>query len=246
MLWAELRQLLIVLKAEDDAAQERARCADLQAQLLAKDKAEFEPLQRALAGGQFSPADFTARLSAMPPHEWDPFVQRLFDAQRIPAPDLIKGTQMVEYVATNLQSILEIMDAVAPDDVFIDIGAGLGLVTMLAAWLVGARALGVEIDKAYCEHARSTATRLNITKASFLHLDAREAPFEDGTVFYMYQPFHGEIMDAVIAKLKAQAHRSIRIVSLGLCSHTLRAQPWLRLERVSPSSVSFFESDRAE
>ncbi len=246
VLWAELRQLSIALRSAEDADPERARCAALQTELLTHDRAEFEPLQRALAEGRFSPEDFSARLAAMPQHDWDPFAQRLFDAHRIPDPDLIKGAQMVEYVATNLRSILEVMEALRPDDVFVDLGSGLGMVTMLAAWLVGVRALGVEIDKAYCDQARATAARLGIERARFLNVDAREAPLEEGTVFYMYQPFHGEVMQAVLAKLQARAQRSLRILSLGLSSRALGAQPWLRLEQVSPSGVSLFVRDRAE
>ena len=95
---------------------------------------------------------------------------------------------------------------VGPDDVFIDIGSGMGKVTTLARVLTGARVRGIEYVR-----AGGLAPRLD--GVEYVHGDARKAPLDDGTVFFLYAPFTGALRREVFATSRggeAARHRGVR------------------------------------
>jgi hypothetical protein len=80
------------------------------------------------------------------------------------------------------------------------------------------------------ERARQCAQSLNLhlDRVSFLHQDARVADLSLGTVFYLYTPFTGSILRAVLDRLRREAAtRPIRISSYGPCTSVIAEEPWL-------------------
>jgi predicted RNA methylase len=139
---------------------------------------------------------------------------------------------MIHYEPTPARAILDLVDQIPlhADDTFYDLGAGLGHVPILVHLLTGAAARGVEIEAAYCQHARRCAEALGLAKVSFLNDDARDVDYADGAVFFMYTPFTGVVLEAVLAALAHQARRRpLTLCTYGACTFEVAQQSWLRL-----------------
>jgi SAM-dependent methyltransferase len=153
---------------------------------------------------------------------------------RVEAPfEPLPDPNMIMYVPTPAGVVLEAVASAGlrPDEVFYDIGAGLGRVAIVAQLVSGATVRGVEIDSAHCQQARNYASKLGLSKVSFVNADAREVDYEEGSVFFMYTPFTGKILETVIGKLRQVAEkRPIRLCSYGPCTIMVGAQSWLRSE----------------
>ena len=140
--------------------------------------------------------------------------------------------EMVHLEATPARVVLELIDTLQPrpNDVFYDLGAGLGNIAILVSLFSEARVMGIEIDPDYCAHARQTAVELGQPNIAFLNQDVRATPFNDGTIFFMFTPFTGQILQTVLAKLAAQAaNRSFIVCTYGTCTLEVAQQPWLHL-----------------
>lgn len=146
------------------------------------------------------------------------------DASSWPAP----GEHLVAYQPSGVAAIVRMLIEVpvSADDVVIDLGAGMGKVAILASLLTGATARGVELQPELVEKAREAAGRVGALRAKFEQGDARGACIDDGTVFFLYAPFRGPVMDEVLRRLHAQAmRRPIVVVTLGV--DVERMAPWL-------------------
>jgi hypothetical protein len=165
----------------------------------------------------------------------DLFINRLFSEQEMPVPTRELEPEMVEFYKTPARMVFEWVDPVgfARDDVFFDLGSGLGQVVMLVNLLTGIEAWGVEIEPVYCEYARSCATGLGLREVRFVAADARDVDLGDGTVFFLYTPFRGEILEAVLERLRQVAQsKRIKVISYGPCTEEVAKQDWLRLFQV--------------
>ena len=161
----------------------------------------------------------------------DALVRGIFDLDSCPEPSLALSREMIHLEFTPSRAILDLIDRVglAQDDVFFDLGSGLGQVVLLMRLLGGIRAVGVERDPAYCSFAHRCARDLNLSRVTFLNADARKVDYAEGTVFFLYTPFGGSIYDEVMVKLRATAvHRPIRVCTFGPCTPDVAAEPWLR------------------
>lgn len=171
-------------------------------------------------------------LAALPPGALDAAVDAWLGPLAAPpeaaAPP---GEHLIGHHASGAAAIVRALREapVGPGDTFVDLGAGDGRVALLAHLLTGARAIGVELQPALVAAARAAAARLGVAHAvRFEHADARHAAAIDaGTVFYLYAPFTGPVLDAVLARLAAvAAARRLTVCALGVdLDH--RA-PWLR------------------
>jgi Methyltransferase domain len=141
---------------------------------------------------------------------------------RLPDPE------MVFYQPTPARHILSLVSTLTPSDVLIDLGSGLGHVTLLAAILTRAHSIGIEIEPAYVATAQAAAASLHLTRATFLLEDVRTADLSRGTVFHLYSPFTGSIFTTVLERLRRQSTlRPIRICTLGPCTPQVALEPWL-------------------
>jgi Histone methylation protein DOT1 len=155
--------------------------------------------------------------------------------------------EMVAYQPTPARHIFEMIRRarLTAEDVFVDLGSGLGHVPLLVAICTPARAVGIDLDPAYVECARQSAEELRLRDAIFLPGDARDADLSSGTVFYLYTPFRGSILRAVLDRLRAEAgRRAIRVCTFGPCSPIVAAESWLALDSAESGHVSVFRSIR--
>ncbi len=180
----------------------------------------------------------------------DALAQGLIRAEQAPAAPLQRRDRdMVHYEPTPARAILDLVDQVpmTATDVFYDLGAGLGHVALLVHLLTGAVARGVEIEAAYSRHAQSCAEELGLSDVYFLNRDARDVDYADGTVFFMYTPFTGKLLEAVLTALAREARRRpMTLCTYGACTLDVAQQPWLRLrhpEAEQAYALAVFESE---
>ena len=150
--------------------------------------------------------------------------------------------EMFPYQPTPARIILEIVEQtdLRSHDVFVDVGSGLGIVPTVVSLLSGASSVGIEVQPAYCRHAQECARRLNVSNVSFVCQDARQADYSEGTVFYMYTPFKGAMLQQVLERLQAEGRRrTIRLCTYGpILSEAAQQQPLFpTFERSRPVPV---------
>ena len=146
----------------------------------------------------------------------------------------------VFYQPTPMRHLFALMarNAISSDDVFVDLGSGLGHVTMLVSICTGARSRGIELEPAFVAAARECAQRLGLKRVSFAEQDARDADFSSGAVFYLYTPFSGSILAAVLDSLRREAlQRPIKVCAFGPCVEIVAREKWLK-------SAGAVETDR--
>jgi hypothetical protein len=139
--------------------------------------------------------------------------------------------EMVAYQPTPARHIFDLISrtALTERDVLVDLGSGLGHVPLLASICTKASCIGIELEKVYVDSARLAAEKLNLANVTFIQQDARAADLSRGTVFYLYTPFSGSILRAVLDLLRHEAaKREIRVCTFGLCTLTIAKEPWLR------------------
>jgi histone methylation protein DOT1 len=163
--------------------------------------------------------------------ELDTLLATLLDAGIIPDAPPVRDPDMIAFQPTPTRIVLKLIDELhpTPDDVFYDIGSGLGHVPILINLLVGIKAVGVEMEKSYCQYALACLKKLNLRDIALIQADARHVAYDDGTIFYLYTPFQGEILKEVLAKLEAQAkRRRIKVCAYGPCTLVIGKQKWLK------------------
>lgn len=138
--------------------------------------------------------------------------------------------EMVYYQKTPARIVLELVEKsqFTKEDVFFDLGAGLGQVAILVNLLCGVTAKGVEFEPAFCHYASACAEQLDLSNVTFINADAREADYAKGTVFFMYTPFEGKMQQTVLGILENESRsRKIRIFTYGPCITQVAEQHWL-------------------
>ena len=174
----------------------------------------------------------------------DAFTIRLCSFLPMPVPTRMLEAEMVDYHKTPARVVLEIARRVTAEDVFVDLGAGLGQVVLLVHLLTGARVRGLEIEPAFCGYARECAAALGLAgglglaAVAFVEGDARFANYAEGTVFFMYTPFRGALLETVFGLLRQEAlSRSFMLVTFGPCTEHAARQDWLRMDGPPPDGA---------
>jgi hypothetical protein len=161
----------------------------------------------------------------------DVFIDALFDMHTEPVETAPLQVGMIGYQATPAHVILDMLRRVplGADDVFYDIGAGIGRVVLLVGLLSTAQVKGIEYEPAYCAYAQARAAELRLTRVSFCQGDARQEDYSDGTVFFLYTPFRGAMLHQVLGRLHDVAgRRPITIATYGPCTLSIAQAPWLQ------------------
>ena len=216
----------------------RGRATALRARLESANERTLQRLASRVRARRYTRAGLhrvLTRLSAAAvEHDYDAadvLVAGLLDAGALPLERASREPDMVAYQPTPARVVLSALElaAVDSDDVLIDLGSGLGWVVILTALLTGARARGVEFEPVYCDYARACVNRLGLGSVEIMHADAREATLSDGTVFFMYTPFRGAMLDRVLERLRREAYaRTFRICAYGPCTKEVERADWLR------------------
>ena len=172
-----------------------------------------------------------------------PIADELFDwALDIPAEEDIDFRSLREqygkgqyiYEGTQYAFIRIMIDALSlgPVDVFYDLGAGYGRVCLYIGMVspVG-RVRGIEIASERAKKARESIKNFKLNHVDILEGDVRLADLSDGTVFYLFNPFHDQTLKQVVQKLQELAEsKRFRIVAYGRrCRIYLEDQRWLRV-----------------
>lgn len=148
-----------------------------------------------------------------PPHYdgLDTFVDGVLQIEELPRVQLQPEAEMVLYQPTPARIVLNLVRRLQLDhaDVFYDLGAGLGRVAIIAGLVSSAVVKGVEYEPAYVEYARQRTEMLNLPRTTFITADARDVNYADGTVFYLYTPFKGNILGTVLNRLRDEDRKSV-------------------------------------
>ncbi|RDZ27899.1 class I SAM-dependent methyltransferase [Lysobacter silvisoli] len=236
--WRARAQVLDALERKLDLAPQGAvgliaRAQSLRDALEHASTALYEQLREAVRSGQGARLRAYADDPAPEGDHYDALDELLAGVLRLPAPgDAIAALapELVAYQPTPARHAFDLLRRVplAPDDLLVDVGAGLGHLPLLVAACTPARALGVEIEPAYVASAQACADDLRLDRAAFVRADAREVEWPPATVYYLYTPFTGAVLRQALDALAVQArHRPIRVCTLGPCTATVAAEPWL-------------------
>jgi hypothetical protein len=238
--------------AHSDSTLQR-RAAQAIAQLEAADERFIARLRARLQRGLYTPAGLVRGLWQHAEREdaaagyapLDVLLAGLLDAGELPD-ELPRTPEMVAYQPAPGRVILALLDEVRADDVFYDLGSGLGRVVIMVALLTGARARGIELQPSFCAYATRAAAAVTAHPLDFSACDARDAAFGDGTLFFLYTPFRGALLREVMGKLRAiAADKPIRVATFGPCTPEVAEQPWLTLRStcsLSPDELAVFDS----
>jgi hypothetical protein len=234
----EMLELHLFSRPHAEAHPLFARARALEQQLEAANDRVVSRLAQRIREGRFTRTGLRSALARLGRptrgRDYDPLdvlLASLFDAGSLPNERAVLEAEMVAYQPTPGRAIVDLLERadLRADDVFVDLGSGLGWVVLLAACLSEARAIGIELEPVYCDAARSCARRLNLARAEFVEGDARVAPLQHGTVYFMYTPFRGAMLRQVLERLRAEAaQRAIRVCSYGPCTPELARQSWLQ------------------
>lgn len=144
--------------------------------------------------------------------------------------DVPLPTDMVAYQPTPARHIFALLAQarLGVGDVLVDLGSGLGHVPLLTAICTAAAAVGIEREAAHVACAQTAAAALQLSRVRFDCMDARAADFAHGTLFYLYTPFRGAVLQSVLDALRREAgRRAICLAAHGPCVAALAAQSWL-------------------
>ena len=164
----------------------------------------------------------------------DLFINGLFPPLTTPEQTKELEPEMVFYQKTPARIVFELVEKChfKKEDVFFDLGSGLGQVAILVNLLAGIKARGVEFEPAFCDYAKDFAAAFNLVNVEFINADARKADYSEGTVFFMYTPFSGEMLQEVLVILKRESlSRKIKIITYGPCTNDVALQNWLNCVR---------------
>jgi hypothetical protein len=174
----------------------------------------------------------------------DELVSGVLRFQRPSAEVAPLAAEMVFYQPTPARHIFDLIDrtALTERDLLIDLGSGLGHVPLLVSICTGAHCIGIELEAAYVDSARESAQTLNLNNVTFIQADARESDLSGGTVFYLYTPFIGTILRAVLNSLRQQAGcREIRICTFGPCTRIVAEERWVKVvETLDTTRIAIF------
>jgi len=102
-------------------------------------------------------------------------------------------------------------------DVLVDVGCGCGRVVCGAARRRVRRVIGIEIDPELARLAEANLRRLRGKQcpAEVAEVDATAYSLpEDATIVFLYNPFRGAVLDAVLDRIIASYDRSVRRLRL--------------------------------
>ncbi|MEP7285754.1 MAG: hypothetical protein ABI947_08300 [Chloroflexota bacterium] len=163
--------------------------------------------------------------------EIDMLVNGLLEVAFVPPEPEERDADMIYYQPTPARIILKLIDELhlTLNDTFYDLGSGLGHVPILVNLLTNIKTKGIELENAYFQYSNECLKKLGLSDVEFINADARDVDYCDGTIFYMYTPFQGEILRQVLKKLEAQSERHpIRVCTYGPCTLQVSKLNWLR------------------
>lgn len=140
------------------------------------------------------------------------------------------GAEGLFYQPTPITLVRNWLKEIPPShsDTIFELGCGTGRAAFAMALLSEASIVGVEISSTLCRVARKLAELNKISRFCLIENDVRNVDFSGGTIFYLFNPFKGELLDIVIDKIRVVAEkRPITVVAMGDCRASLETRGWL-------------------
>lgn len=198
---------------------------------------DAEDARASIRAGTLARDRLALRIANVPIAERDAWVDVALGMPEPPTDEpLPRGA--VPYLPAGVDEITHFArEVLRPDASFVDLGAGLGRVVILAHLLSGARGRGIELQPSLVAASRRIAGALGV-RVRLDEGDATVAPLDEG-VFFLYAPFNGAMMRTVLARLEARARRSpIVVVGVGI----ELAEGWLARRELGASTLAVWDS----
>jgi hypothetical protein len=179
-------------------------------------------------------------LLAIPSAERDAWIDLVLGIPP-PPPDRDLPHGAVPYLPAGVDEIIALVREapVRASDELVDLGAGLGRVLVLVHLLSGARTHGIEIQPHLVDRARATCAELRLWAVTIEQANAAEHAL-DGSVFFLYAPFNGEMLAQVVRRLEEVARR--RRIIIGTVDLELHDTPWLVARPSSRAALTLYTS----
>jgi predicted RNA methylase len=115
----------------------------------------------------------------------------------------------------HIRKILYVLDP-GPDDIFYDIGAGMGRVLCVAAQRPIRKCVGIELLEPLCAAAQKNAERMRGKRApiQIRCADASTADLSDGTIYFMFNPFGPKTLHDTFENIRQSLDRNPRAVKI--------------------------------
>jgi predicted RNA methylase len=159
------------------------------------------------------------------------------------------GVEQFSYDDTPYEVVREALHRLAPrrGDVFYDLGCGYGRVVLWGSIVSAARFHGVELVPQRIAVADRARRRLALRNLVLHQANVRSVGFDDGTLFFLFDPFFNATLEHVTRRLRRIAHEHpIRIASYWGTGRFFARRRWLReLEcGEDPNGLRIFDSKK--
>jgi len=173
------------------------------------------------------------------PDDRDTFVDELLGFDHIPSDSALPrgGTP---YLPCGVEEIVRMVREVPlrATDTFADLGSGVGRVAILAHLLSGARSGGIEVQRPLVGVARDRVEALRLPEVTFVLGNVVEVDL-DASVFFLYSPFGGDMLRAVLLKLEALGRtRPIVVCTVDMELHA----PWLVARKSRSLALTIYDA----
>ena len=162
------------------------------------------------------------------------------------------------YATIGYWSVQKVLRGVkpGPQDVFCDIGSGMGRILCVVAREPVRKCVGVELLEPLCQIARRNAISLRGRKAPIQIVcgDATTVDLSEGTIYFMFNPFGGETLRDTLENIRcslSQKPRAIRIAYYNSkYQSVLEALGWLvkvhEFDTFAGHRVTFWENRHSQ
>lgn len=136
-----------------------------------------------------------------------------------------------EYDGTPYEVVREAIRRLAPKrgHVFYDLGCGYGRVVLWGALVCDAEMRGIDLVPQRLAPAQRAVRRLGLRNARLIQGNVLSTRFDDGNLFFLFDPFFRETFRRVSRRLARIAHHHpIRIASHWQSNMLLASRRWLR------------------
>jgi len=143
--------------------------------------------------------------------------------------------EMLGYQPTPIKILQQILNNIplSSDDIFYDIWSGFwrtGFFCEIYGWL---KNKSVEYNEEHCSFWNWIINRLNLEKSHIINKDAKEVDYSDGTIFYIFNSFVGDLFDNVMNKL-AHIAKQKKIIVCGFYTPKIHELDWLKCIYIKP------------
>jgi protein-L-isoaspartate O-methyltransferase len=215
----------------------RAVLEDLRGAVEAASLRDHAALRARIGEGALRGAALRQVFDGIPLFERDHFVEEVLGIAYPPLEEVAPAPETLAYTPSGYDEIVHAFDVtgLGPGDRFLDLGSGMGKAVMLAELLTGATSRGVERTGSIHQLAVRASQALGLREAAFDHGDARDAAIEDPDVVFMYLPFTGTVLSAVMARLlEGGRSRASSARARFLCAGALDTNRYPQLAAAGP------------